>query len=179
MAEPAKKAPSRKDCITQSLTSCRFVVSENRKADGSEPFYELASASEVDRHSALIDFAAKKTGVDGRLIRAIMYMETTHGYYDAPLSWVGKNKSILPMNINAAYWGTTFGSRTDLEKPAENIMAGAEMLKRIIANLPKGASVREIATLYNNLNATTVSSYGARVESIYKAEPWKKPSAKP
>ncbi len=175
MADPRKF--TRKDCIIQGRADCNFVVATNARADGSAPFYELSAASEVDRHSALIETAATRTGVEARLIRAIMYMETTHGYYDAPLSWVGQNKSILPMNVNAAYWGTTFGSRSDLEKPAENIMAGAEMLKRISANLPPGASVREIATLYNNINATTATDYGARVESIYKSEPWKKPTA--
>ena len=101
-----------------------------------------------------------------------MYIETTHGYYDAPLSIFGANKSILPMNVNIAYWGDTFGTRKDLEKPYENIKAGGQILQRIISNLPRDASISQIATLYNNINAKTVSNYGARVQKIYEEKPW-------
>lgn len=59
---------------------------------------------------------AKEKGVDANLVKAIMYMETTHGYYDAILELFNKNKSILPMNINVDYWGSTFGSREELKK---------------------------------------------------------------
>jgi hypothetical protein len=115
---------------------------------------------------------AQETGVPGRLIRAIMYIETTHGYYDAPLALIGENKSILPMNVNVDYWGDAFGSRAALNDPYENIRAGAEILRRIIANLPREASVRQIATLYNNINAESVTDYGARVDEIHAQQPW-------
>ena len=169
----AMSSPTKKECIAKGLTNCKFVVKDNPNANGEAPLYELHMFSAVDQHSALIDRVAQETGVESRLIRAIMYMETTHGYYDAPVSWIGKNKSILPMNINVEYWGTTFGDRASLARPYDNIKAGAEMLNRIIANLPHGASVRQIATLYNNINAGSVNDYGARVEAIYNAEPWK------
>jgi len=126
----------------------------------------------VNKYSSLIDRIAGENGVDARLIRAIMYMETTHGYYDAPLSLIGQNKSILPMNVNVDYWGPTFGDRKTLLKPYENIRAGAEILKRIISNLPQEAAIRQIATLYNNINASSVNDYGARVEKIYNSQPW-------
>ena len=177
----AAQAPNvsfRKQCIIENRTACKFVVPDNPKASGAEPVYEIDAFSSVDKYSALIDKAAGETGVDARLIRAIMYMETTHGYYDAPLTWIGRNKSILPMNVNVEYWGETFGDRQALSQPAANIKAGAEMLKRIIANLPAGANVRQIATLYNNLNATSVTDYGARVEQIYNTQPWKKTGRK-
>lgn len=45
------------------------------------------------------------------------------------------------------------------------------MLTAIQANMP-GASVAQIATVYNNVNAKTVSNYGARVSSIYGSKPW-------
>jgi soluble lytic murein transglycosylase-like protein len=154
------------------------VVIENPKADRTEPIYEIAAFSDVTKYSALIDRVAKETGVEARLIRAIMYMETTHGYYDAPLSLIGQNKSILPMNINVEYWGSAFGDRKALADPYNNIKAGAQILKRIISNLPVGSSVRQIATLYNNINAHYVSNYGARVEEIYSTQPWLKGSKK-
>lgn len=128
--------------------------------------------SDVNRYSSLIDKVASESGVDALLIRSIMYMETTHGYYDAPLSLIGQNKSILPMNVNVEYWGTIFGDRKALLELYVNIKAGAEILKRIISNLPQDASIRQIATLYNNINATFVNNYGARVERIYKSQPW-------
>ena len=115
---------------------------------------------------------AKEKGVDANLVKAIMYMETTHGYYDAILELFNKNKSILPMNINVDYWGSTFGSREELKNPEKNIEAGVEIVDRIKKLLPANASVEEIATLYNNINAKKVSEYGARVKAIYDEKPW-------
>jgi hypothetical protein len=164
--------PARKECLLQNIKTCKFVVLENPDADGSEPIYEIAAFSAVSRNSALIDRVARELMLDGRLIRAVMYMETTHGYYDAPLAILGMNKSVLPMNVNVEYWGSTFGNRQAMNDPYKNIRAGAEILKRITANVPQGTSVRHIATLYNNINAQRVSDYGARVEKIYLAQPW-------
>jgi hypothetical protein len=163
---------SRKKCIMENRTTCKLVVSENAKADASEPLREIAAFSQVNMYSALIDRVAGETGVDARLIRAIMYMETTHGYYDAPLALIGQNKSLLPMNVNVEYWGNTFGDRKTLSQPYDNIKAGAEILKRIIANLPRPASIRQIATLYQNINGNAVSDYGARVDRLYATQPW-------
>ena len=78
-------SPSRKECVAQRIKSCKFVVLENAKANGAEPLYEIAAFSDVSKYSTQIDRVARETGVEARLIRAIMYMETTHGYYDAPL----------------------------------------------------------------------------------------------
>lgn len=76
------------------------------------------------------------------------------------------------MTVNVGYWGSAFGDRETLLKPYENIKAGAKILKRIIANLPQGASVRQVATLYNNINANSVNDYDARLEKIYAIRPW-------
>jgi hypothetical protein len=169
--------PTPKECIAKEIQTCQFVVKPNDTASGKEPIYEFSAFSEVNRHSAHIDKVAKETGVDARLIRAIMYMETTHGYYDMPLSWIGKNKSLLPMNVNVDYWGSAFGDRKTLEKPYENIKAGATILKRIMANLPKDPAIAQIATLYQNISATRISNYGARVQKIYDEQPWLKRGA--
>ncbi|CAI8924718.1 hypothetical protein [Methylocaldum szegediense] len=71
------------------------------------------------------------------------------------------------MSINVEYWGSAFSDRKSLADLYNNIKADAKILKRIISNLPVGSSVRQIATLYNNINAHYVSNYGARVEEIY------------
>lgn len=164
---------SRKWYILNPGHNCLFVVSSNPDASGAEPRLEFAAFSEVSRHSALIDKVSAKTGVDARLIRAIMYVETTHGYYDAPFAWLGLNKSILPMNINVDYWGDAFGTREALKEPETNIKAGAIMLKRIKGHLPADAPISHIATLYNNINAQKVSNYGMRVQAVYTSQPWK------
>jgi hypothetical protein len=163
---------SRKRCIEQGLVTCAFTVAENPAANPEAPIYELPLFSGVAKHSADIDRAALEVGVDARLIRAILYVETTHGYYDAPLALLGANKSIRPMNVNVDYWGATFGDRKELSEPANNIRAGALMLKRIKANLPADARVRHVATLYNDIDADRVSDYGARVEKVYETRPW-------
>ena len=163
---------TRKDVILGRVCATKFEIKENPKASGKAPFYEVTAFSEVKRHGPLIDRVSRETGVDARLIRAIMFMETTHGYYDMPLSWFDKNKSILPMNINIDYWGDEFGDRDDMKDPYKNIQAGAAILLGIISNLPRDASIAQIATLYNNLNATVVTDYGMRVQKIYEDEPW-------
>jgi soluble lytic murein transglycosylase-like protein len=166
---------SRKVCIENGLTCVgNFVVIENPKASGKEPWYEIASFSAVNTYSAIIDKVAAEKNVDARLIRSIMYLETTHGYYDAPLVMGDVNKSILPMNINTYYWRDTFGSREDLKDPEKNIRAGAELLSRIQSNLPANRSIEQIATLYNNLSAVRINDYGMRVRKFYDEQPWLK-----
>ena len=166
---------SRKTCIQNNFVCMpSFMVSDNPKASGGAPIYEIAGFAQVNIYSGIIDKVSAERGVDARLVKAIMYMETTHGYYDAPLDWIGKNKSILPMNINVDYWGDVFGTREDMKDPEKNIRAGVEMIDRIKANLP-GASIEAIATLYNNINARSVSNYGMRVKQIYAEQPWATP----
>lgn len=75
------------------------------------------------------------------------------------------------MNINVDFWGNTFGTREDMKDPEKNIQAGVDMIDRIEANVP-GGSIEKVATLYNNINAITVSNYGKRVKQIYDDQPW-------
>ena len=106
-----------------------------------------------------------------------MYMETTHGNYGGvgPLAdLLGVSRSILPMNINVTFWGETFGSRSDLANPRNNIRAGARILRGIISNFRSPASVAAIATLYNDLGATSVNDYGARAQVIYNSRIWER-----
>ena len=49
---------------------------------GTESLVELDSQSEVVRWCGSIIQSAKKHGVDPRLAMTIMYVETTHGWYD-------------------------------------------------------------------------------------------------
>ena len=162
------------DCILAG-GSCRIDLAGNPNADNFRPPIEIRRFSPVKEYHDMIESAASEFGVDADLVRAIMFMETTHGYYDALLPMVGlKNKSILPMNINHSYWGDVVGTREQLHDPAHNIRAGTQMLRLIQNTLPPDAGIEKTATLYNNLNATEVNDYGARVKSIYVNKEWVK-----
>ena len=156
---------SRKQCVLNG-GGCNFSVAENPDANGRAPWYEIGAMSPVGDYALTIQMSADAFGVDPKLVSSIMFVETTHGYYDMLLSPFGMNKSILPMNINVDFWGDAFGSREFLSDPRHNIWAGAKMLSYIQANMP-GASIAQIATVYNNVNATRVSDYGARVSAVY------------
>ena len=162
---------SRKECILNS-SDCLFIVNKNPNASAQAPLYELEVFSQVKQYEQTIEQTAKEAGVDPDLVKAIIHMETTHGYYDIPLSAIDANKSILPMNINTDYWGSSFGTREQLNVPSTNIKEGTRMIKSIQNNLPDNASIAEIATVYNNLNANKISDYGARVEAIYNSKAW-------
>jgi hypothetical protein len=173
---PGGRLPETKEkqlCVLQR-GDCRFVITDNPKANGSAPRYERPEFSEVKRFGNEIDTVAELTQVDGRLIRAVMYVETTHGYYSYLKSWYGGNTSIRPMKVNVAAWGNTFGTRAELDSPTVNILAGATILKGIAASLPQDAPLSHVATLYNNLNANTVTDYGARVAAVYAERTWEK-----
>lgn len=77
------------------------------------------------------------------------------------------------MNVRSDIWGPELGySRDELKNPAVNVQAGAQVLSRIIADLPAGASVAQVATRYNNGSAGVVSDYGARVQRVYDTQAW-------
>jgi hypothetical protein len=56
---------------------------------------------------------------------------------------------------------------------SDNIEAGAGIVAGITANLGGDVDIAKVATLHNNLNATKVSDYGARVAEIYREQLWK------
>jgi hypothetical protein len=152
-----------------------FSIAPNPQAKRTAPSHEDPEKSKVKDYDPEIRRVASETEADPDLIRAVMYMETTHGHYGGfgPIAdELGKSKSILPMNINVDFWGNTFGTRKELEVPLNNIRAGAKLLKEIVQRLPRGASIAEIATLYHDLGARRVSDYGARAERVYIYRLW-------
>lgn len=149
-----------------------FGIEDDGTASSQAPFIEsgllAALLNDFPAWPQLISASAARFSVPQILILSIAVMETTHGWYDEPMEWVGMNKSIRPMNINIAYWSRLF-SESDMYVPALNFDAGAFLLKRIFERLaPQDRSIRKIATLYNNINAASVTDYGARVEYFTK-----------
>ncbi len=165
------KPSSRKDIIARGGRPGEVEVRDNPHANGAATIGEFPSASQVGLHERHTIKMAKKYHLNPDLLRAIMYMETTHGWYDEAFALVDMEKSIKPMNINTNYWGSTWGSRKDLRNPEKNIEAGARMIRSILNAIPN-ATVAKVATIYNDSGATKVNDYGARVEQIYKSKPW-------
>ncbi len=166
----------RKESIVQN-TPAIFEIASNENANGSAPWFEADSQSEVGRWCGPIIQISKKHDVDPRLTMAIMYMETTHGYYERlypefledvfPL-----RKSVLPMNIHYKYWRELGVTKNSLNCPHYNIEFGVIILKRIQDRI-NNPTIEKIASIYNFIGAEKVTDYGARVSKVYLTQPWK------
>jgi hypothetical protein len=76
------------------------------------------------------------------------------------------------MNVHAKLWNLD-ASKLTYDR-VYNISAGSIILQSISNNVSPGSGISQIATLYNSLGAQSVTSYGARVQSIYNEKPWLK-----
>ena len=153
-----------------------FYVRSNPNASAKKTWYENHGMSQVLEHESIIEDISKQYGVDSNLVKAIMYMETTHGYYDSLLPNSLK-KSILPMNVYGTFWSDVINqmgyNSSELRNPRINISVGVRILHELsIRTYPN--NVESIATLYQNLYAKQVSDYGARVKCIYDNKLWEK-----
>ena len=183
----SERSPARKEALMKTLegNTCPFSIIDqyNEGANLTKPSTELHNQNRVQKYDVYILEAASHWNVDPDLIRAIMYMETTHGYYDKITSPIVDvlptqkqlHKSVLPMNINYYYWGNFVGTREKLKEPRFNIFQGAKMLFLLEQHLEDNYSVAKIATLYNDHAETSVTKYGARVRSIYVQRLWELP----
>lgn len=169
--KPTLTLEQRKESILKDKNA-EFKIVSNPDADGSKPWYAIDSYSEVKSNEKTIEREAKKAGVDPDMVKAIVHLETTQGWYDTPFELVGANKTIRPMNVHAEYWKDLGFSKEDLDNPEKNIQAGVKLLKSIQDKMPN-ASPAKIGTVYNSLGARKVSDYGARIEQILKDKPWK------
>jgi len=165
----------RKKSIIEN-TPAIFEIKANPNAISSKPLIELHSQSEVVRWRGLIISSAQKHKVESKLAMAIMYMETTHGWYDNMYpDFLEKRfpmrKSILPMNIYYSYWKKLGITKELLNCPHYNIDFGIIILARIQARIKK-PTIAKIASIYNFLGAEKVNNYGARVNKIYQQQPW-------
>ena len=76
--DPAK----RKQAILENKANVYFPVCDNKSASNEMPWNEMRQLNGVEKYNSLIVAAAKEYSLDPDLLRAIVYMETTHGYYD-------------------------------------------------------------------------------------------------
>lgn len=167
--KPSVSIEQRKKSILDEKESADFNMAANSNAISNKPWYALHAFSEVEQYKNIIDKEAKKAGVNPEMVKAIVYLETTQGYYDRLGG--GLNKTVRPMNVHSDFWKDLGHSREDLENPEKNIKAGVDLLSRIMKKMPD-TDVAKVATIYNNLGARKVSDYGARIKQLMKDRPW-------
>ena len=173
-----------------------FNIEDNPDADGSAPWYAKAkiempyddhlrnieqgvyydahgSASEkISQIDDLIEEISKSKGVDPDLVRAIIYVEVSHGgFYGNYAEMLGVAKSKLPMNIKPGVWGGLVEKGADFSEIAVNLEAGIELIRRIRDRIPN-ATPAKIASIYNFTGREKVSDYGARVADVMKHRDW-------
>ncbi|CAH1041753.1 PAAR domain-containing protein [Halomonas sp. TD01] len=154
-------------------TPAIFEIEDNPNTSGKEPWYALNAFEEVNENKQAFEEVGREVGVDTKLLRAIAYIETTHGYYDRIHP---RNTSFRPMNINYEYWKPIadeagFTRYEVVNYPYPNIYVSAVLLKRIQARVVP-SSIEKVASIYNALGAEHVNDYGARVKFIYDQELW-------
>lgn len=162
----------RKKSILEN-TPAIFDINKNPNADSSEPLIEIDLFDEVDGNESIYDDVAKRVGIDANLLKAVAYMESTHGHYDRLSK---NNKSFRPMNIYYEVWEklcNEFGYNVhDIKyNKNKNIHIGAILLKRIRDRI-KNPTVEKIASIYNVLGRENTNDYGARVQVIYDKKLW-------
>ena len=96
--------------------------------------------AKVDRLNDLIQAAAQKTGVDPNLIKAVMKLESDGEWIISHAGAVGY------MQVVPKYWGHL---GYDLYDPAENILAGATVLKHVLGQA--GGDVYEALRRYHGI----------------------------
>lgn len=154
-------------------TPAIFEISDNPNASSNEPWYEFDRFDEVDGNELAYEAVSREVGVEARLLKAIAYLETTHGYYDRVHT---KNRSFRPMNLNYEYWkplADEVGFTRDevVNQPYPNIYVAAVLLKRIQERI-SSPTIEKVASIYNALGAEHVSDYGKRTKLIYDRQLW-------
>lgn len=148
-----------------------FVVADSSAQANPTPKHYLEYFEQVTKHADRINEAAARHNADPDLVRAIIWMESTRGYYDGVTGLVLKPKTILPMNVYADYWTGFRVTREGLQNPAINIDTGTKILARLQARTSDN-SIAKTATLYGDLAAQKESEYGKTVEYYYNTKPW-------
>lgn len=168
-------AVERRDAIVENRPG-RWHVENNALAPPYSAPYELPIFSQVLTYASEIEEAAHRHGIDPDLLRAIVYLETSRGYYDGILDWysfvtfglISPPNSLRPSNVNIAFWPV---SREEMSVPLLNLDYSARLISELSDRIDN-ATPEKIATAYNALGAEVVSAYGASVGRLYTMKPW-------
>ena len=152
----------------------KIYVQENKSAKGKAPLHAFPSLgrSQIAIFDRLIEVEARRQRVDPDLVRAIVYVENSQGWYGRPFEAFGV-KSYLPMNIRRDIWAPLGFAGKDYLVPKKNIRVGVTLIRRIRDRI-EGPTIAKIATLYNSLSQDRVTDYGARVAKVYRRKLWEK-----
>jgi hypothetical protein len=147
-------------------TPAVFRIKPNPAISGDpNPWYAKQDLEETSSNWVTIQRVARMRGLDPDFVSAIVWMESTHGWYDR---FDPKNKTIRPMNVHAELWHL---DRIRLGDPEYNIVKGVDILKAIW-DRTEDPDFEKVATLYNQLGAKEVNRYGKTVVSYMKTRPW-------
>jgi hypothetical protein len=184
-AEPLPNSASERKKALLGKGKADFRLKPDPNPVDDKPWHAMDMMSEVNDNSRIIEEESRAAGVNPDFVKAIIYVETTQGYYDHAAAfhdWASESMglnlkvwhdSIRPMNIRAEYWKELGYTKAQLGNRKHNIRAGVDLIKRLQSHAPQ-ATMEEIATLYNDLNAKQITDYGARVVRVMKEKPWEK-----
>ncbi|GAB6260418.1 hypothetical protein PSSHI_06610 [Photobacterium sp. R1] len=165
-------------------TPAIFEIKSNPNADGSKPLTEISILNPIDT-GEVYNKIGNKYGVDPDWLKAIAYLENTHGPYDAiPFAQLanevlrGQPPSYRPMNVQYDTWkpiADELGfSEWQVQYRVEcNVEIAALIIKRISDRIID-PTLEKVATIYNFAGAENVRDYGARVQKIYEERLWEK-----
>ena len=167
-----------------------FVIDDNTKDKGHPTplAFDAFGRNAVNSHNEIIEKIGKELNVKSDLIRAIIFVENSHGYYGVPLEGFDENttkltgfdpslsKTILPMNINPDTWSSLGITRETARDPEANIQAGAKLIGEIWNRL-ESPSVRKVAALWQFIGAehtdnAQIRNFVARVGRAFIDKPW-------
>lgn len=175
------KSPDRKQSIINNTPAIFNIEGYERDLVNNIPWYQLHTQEEVTENNNVIDKIIDKNAQTNnihhnRLIRAIIYLETTHGYYDAinPM-----NKSFRPMNVNYDYWKEWINKMGYTKEQVKNnkeinIKIGYALVIKILERI-QNPTIEKVGSIYNVLGKEKISSYGKVLKYYYDNESWLKP----
>ena len=174
-------AQDRKQSIINDTPAIFNIEGYERDLVNNIPWYQLHTQEEVTENNNVIDKIIDKNAQTNninhnRLIRAIIYLETTHGYYDAinPM-----NKSFRPMNVNYDYWKEWINKMGYTKEQVKNnkeinIKIGYALVAKILERI-QNPTIEKVGSIYNVLGKEKISSYGKILKYYYDNESWLKP----
>ncbi len=160
-----------------------FEIKDNPLANGEKTFKEIGLFNPIDSGS-IYEAMGKKYNLDPDWLKAIAYMENTHGYYDGlPLAHelkqlMGDSPSYRPMNVQYQTWKPIADQLGFTEWQIKyrvecNVEMGAVILSRIKDRI-QHPTLEKVASIYNFTGAEQTRDYGAQVSRIYKEKLWLK-----
>ncbi len=166
--EEFKNLAEKRAWLSSGKTGANLEVADNPSADGSAPWFaDLPhGARQVNLYDSdgKINAISSYLEIDSDLVRSIIFVEESQGWYDYYTGKVISPSTIRPMNVHAKLWNLDCTKLTT--NRYYNISAGSLILKSISNNIAPGSGIAHIATLYNSLGASSVTPYGARVQSV-------------